>query len=69
VFWGEFQRREPDRFAEIIGQLGRWYQSGKLKPYVSETLPLERAAEALTLMGNRQVKGKLVLTVSLRSEN
>ena len=63
VFWGEFQRREPDRFAEIIGQLGRWYQSGKLKPYVSETLPLERAAEALTLMGSRQVKGKLVLTV------
>jgi NADPH:quinone reductase len=63
VFWGEFHRREPDRFAEIIGQLGRWYQAGKLKPYVSETLPLERAAEALTLMGNRQVKGKLVLTV------
>jgi NADPH2:quinone reductase len=63
VFWGEFQRREPDRFAEIIGQLGRWYQSGRLKPYVSETLPLERAAEALTLMSSRKVKGKLVLTV------
>lgn len=63
VFWGEFQRREPDRFAEIIGQLGRWYQSGKLKPYVSETLPLDRAAEALALMENRQVKGKLVLTM------
>jgi NADPH2:quinone reductase len=62
VFWGEFQRREPDRFAEIISQLGRWYQSGKLKPYVSETLPLERAAEALMLMSTRQVKGKLVLT-------
>jgi NADPH2:quinone reductase len=62
VFWGEFQRREPDRFTEIIGQLGRWYQSGKLKPYVSETLPLDRAAEALTLMGARKVTGKLVLT-------
>jgi len=63
VFWGEFHRREPDRFAEIVDHLGRWYQSGKLKPYVSETLPLERAAEALTLMSARKVKGKLVLTV------
>jgi NADPH2:quinone reductase len=63
VFWGEFMRREPQRFAEVIRQLGAWYQAGKLKPYVSETFPLERAAEALTLMSSRKVKGKLVLTV------
>jgi hypothetical protein len=30
---------------------------------VSATFPLERAADALTLMANRQVKGKVVLTV------
>jgi NADPH2:quinone reductase len=63
VFWGEFMKREPERFAELLKQLGAWFQSGKLKPYVSQTLPLERAAEALTLMSSRQVKGKLVLTV------
>ena len=63
VFWGEFARREPQRFADLIKQLGGWYQSGKLKPYVSGTFPLERAAEALTLMSSRQVKGKVVLTV------
>jgi NADPH:quinone reductase len=63
VFWGEFVRREPQRFAEVIRQLGVWYQSGKLKPYVSEQFPLERASEALTLMSTRKAKGKLVLTV------
>ena len=63
VFWGEFMKREPQRFAAVIEQLGAWFQAGKLKPYVSVTLPLERAAEALELMGSRQVKGKLVLTV------
>ena len=63
VFWGEFMKREPQRFAEILTQLDAWFQSGKLKPYVSETLPLERAAEALTLMSTRKVKGKLVLTM------
>jgi NADPH2:quinone reductase len=63
VFWGEFTRREPQRFAESMQQLGRWYADGKLKPHVSQTYPLERAADALTAMASRQVKGKVVLTV------
>ena len=61
VFWGEFTRREPERFAEAMGQLGRWYAEGRLKPHVSETFPLERAADALTLMAERKVTGKVVL--------
>jgi NADPH:quinone reductase len=63
VFWGEFTRREPERFADAMRRLGRWYADGKLKPHVSATFPLERAAEALTIMANRQAIGKLVLTV------
>ncbi len=63
VFWGDFARREPKRFAESIDQLGRWFAAGQLRPYVSATFPLERAADALTLMSTRQVKGKVVLTV------
>ena len=61
VFWGDFARREPQRFAESARQLGRWYAEGKLKPHVSQTFPLEKAAEALTLMAERKVKGKVVL--------
>ncbi len=63
VYWGDFTRREPQRFAESMQQLGRWYAEGKLKPHVSATFPLERASEALALMANRQVTGKVVLTV------
>ena len=63
VFWGDFARRQPKEFAQSIAQLGRWYAEGKLKPHVSRTLPLEKAAEALKLMAARQVTGKLVLTV------
>ena len=62
VFWGDFVRREPARFAESLRQLTKWYGEGRLKPHVSQTLPLEKAAEALKLMAARQVKGKLVLT-------
>ena len=62
VFWGDFARREPKAFAESVRQLAAWYREGKLRPHVSQTLPLASAAEALKLMAARQVKGKLVLT-------
>ena len=63
VFWGDFARREPKQFAASVAQLNQWFAEGKLKPHVSQTMPLEKAAEALKLMAARQVKGKLVLTV------
>jgi NADPH2:quinone reductase len=63
VFWGEFARREPARFAESIGQLGRWFADGRIKPHISATFPLDRAADALALMAARKVTGKVVLTV------
>jgi len=62
VFWGDFARREPREFATSVRQLGAWFREGKLRPHVSQTLPLRKAAEALKLMAARQVKGKLVLT-------
>jgi NADPH2:quinone reductase len=63
VFWGDFARREPKDFGASVRQLGKWFAEGKLKPHVSQTLPLAKAAEALNLMAARKVKGKLVLTV------
>ena len=64
VFWGDFARREPKQFGASVRQLTQWFAEGRLKPHVSQTLPLEKAAEALKMMAARQVKGKLVLTVS-----
>jgi len=61
VFWGDFAKREPSRFAESIRQLWQWFDEGKLKPHVSATFPLDRAADALALMAARRVKGKVVL--------
>ena len=62
VFWGDFARREPQRFRASVEQLGRWYREGKLRPHVSQTLPLAKAAEAINLLASRQAKGKIVLT-------
>jgi NADPH2:quinone reductase len=62
VFWGDFARREPAHFAASMDQLARWHAEGRIKPRVSATFPLERAADALQLMAERKVSGKLVLT-------
>src|SRR5437763_13412370 len=62
VFWGDFARREPQRFRASVEQLGRWYREGQLRPHVPETLPLAQAAEAIKLLASRQGKGKSVLT-------
>ena len=63
VFWGDWARREPQHFAEAMQRLGRWHAEGKLKPHISATFRLERAADALILMAARKVTGKVVLTV------
>lgn len=62
VFWGAFTARDPKGNQENLAELMRWVQEGKLKPFVSKTYPLERAADALNDMMQRKVLGKVVLT-------
>jgi NADPH2:quinone reductase len=63
VFWGDFTRREPQAFAESARQLARWYGEGRLKPHVSATFPLEKAADAMNLLASRKAKGKVVISI------
>jgi NADPH:quinone reductase len=62
VFWGEFARREPQRNAEMLGQLAGWYAQGKIKPVLDCVLPMSKLCEAFTRMSSRQVVGKVVLS-------
>jgi NADPH2:quinone reductase len=61
VYWGEFTRREPKRFAQEMRQLDQWYGEGRIRPHISATYPLDRAADALNDMAQRRVVGKVVL--------
>lgn len=63
VYWGDFARREPANFTASFDHLSRWFTEGRLKPHISATFPLERAADALQTMAGRRVLGKVVLTV------
>jgi len=64
VFWGAHTAREPQAHAENMADLFRMYANGQIKPRISARFPLEKAADALTLMQDRKVLGKVVLDVA-----
>jgi len=66
VFWGAFVGREPERHRRNVEELIGWWRNGKLRPHVSSTYPLERAAEAIRELADRKAKGKVVVTVGDR---
>jgi NADPH2:quinone reductase len=63
VFWGAHTLREPKKHAENMADLFRRYKDGQIKPRISARFPLEKAADALNLMMDRKVQGKVVLDV------
>ena len=64
VFWGAHTAREPMAHAENMQDLFRMYADGQIKPRISARFPLEKAAEALEMMQDRKVLGKVVVTVA-----
>ena len=63
VFWGDATRRDPKGHAENVAELFDMYAKGQIKPRISARYPLEKAADALNLMQDRKVQGKVVLDV------
>jgi NADPH2:quinone reductase len=63
VFWGAFMARESQRNQQHLQQLLGWLQAGRLRPHISATYPLERAAAALHDLQQRTVIGKAVVVM------
>jgi NADPH2:quinone reductase len=63
VYWGAALKADPKAGREDVAELLNWYAEGKLKPCISATFPLERAAEAILAVTNRQTKGKVVVVM------
>lgn len=62
VFWGDYAKREPmNNLADLRVLIG-WLKEGKLKPHIAGTYPLSRGAEAIRLLMDRRVSGKIVVT-------
>lgn len=61
VAWGGYAMAHPGFMAMQWAELEPHLRSGALDPVISRTLPLERAAEALTAIDERRATGKVVL--------
>lgn len=53
---------EPKKTGEMLADLWKMANEGKLKPYIGSEYPMEKYKEALTLMEEKKVIGKCCIT-------
>ncbi|MEL6798612.1 MAG: NADPH:quinone oxidoreductase family protein [Pseudomonadota bacterium] len=61
-WWGGYLNFAPGSLTDSLRTLFAWFDEGGLRPHISHTLPLNRAAEGLELLRSRQATGKVVVT-------
>ena len=62
VFWGASIYREPEGHMQNVAELFDMYAKGLVKPRISARFGMQDAGQALTLIAERKVLGKVVLT-------
>jgi len=63
-FWlGGYRNLRPAVRRESYQTLMGWYETGRLKPHISNTLPLEEVNAGLDLLRTRKATGKVVITL------
>jgi NADPH2:quinone reductase len=60
---GEYGRQFPAKGIENIRTVDAWAAEGKIRPHVCATFPIERAREAMRMLQDRKVIGKVVLAM------
>ncbi|WP_299828482.1 NADPH:quinone oxidoreductase family protein [uncultured Roseobacter sp.] len=62
-YWGGYTRVNPKVLTDSFKVLIDWYVEGRIKPHVSNVLPLEEANAALDLLRTRKATGKVVVKI------
>ncbi len=62
VFWGASIYRDPAGHMNNVRELFDLYGCGKIKPRISASFAMQDAAKALSMIAERKVLGKIVLT-------
>jgi NADPH:quinone reductase len=63
VFWGAFAARDAEANRAHVARLFSLWESGRINPRVTGTVPLARGGDAIAQMAARNVIGKLVVTI------
>ena len=62
-YWGSYRKHDPERLRDGFKELFAWYAQGRIRPHVSQTLPLDQTADAIRLLAERRSVGKVVVTL------
>lgn len=60
VFIGRFQQEEPQQNVQNLREISELLRSGKLTPFISETIPMSESVDAIERIAKRGVVGKIV---------
>ncbi len=62
--WSDYRDRTPDWVRRVQDEIFRLHLAGKLNPLISRTFPLDGFKDALALLRDGKVQGKLILEVA-----
>ena len=62
-YWGAYGEKRPEIMADSFRTLVGWWQEGRLRPHVSDVVPLSAAPEGLKKVLSRRSTGKVVIEV------
>lgn len=62
VFFGTFRDLDPAANHENFAEMFKWFEEGKLKPLISQTMDISCVTEAFHVLISRGAIGKIVLT-------
>ena len=60
-YWGGYLKFNGAALHNSLTELFGWYEQGKLRPDISQRMPLEKASDALEMLRSRRSTGKIVI--------
>lgn len=61
IYWGGWAQRNPAAYRAEMAQIVRWFADDRLSAHVHAALPLAETAQAIKLIAERKVMGKVIV--------
>jgi NADPH2:quinone reductase len=69
VYWGDSVAHDPNGHAANVHQLLDWLAAGKVRPHISDRVPLSGVLGAMQRMAERKVTGKVIVLPRAQGEH
>lgn len=63
LYWGAYYKFAPGVLSDSFRSTMQWWSDGRIKPHISNVVPLEGAEDGLQMLRDRAAAGKIVVTM------